>query len=107
MSDALSRTGKDYDPTAAAREEKERRERRHKAAMEKKQEKELAGCTFKPAVSRKSVELCNSTQKERPSLHSPVKTPSRMTYKGPETQVCTYACMYLIYTTSETSCNLT
>ena len=83
----LAPTGKDYDPTAAAREDRERRERRHKAAMEKRQEKELADCTFKPAVSRRSVELQHTIQKERPSLHSPIKTPSRMAYKGPAAQV--------------------
>jgi len=80
------KSGKDYDPTAAAREEKERRELRHKTAMEKKQAKEQAECTFRPAVSRKSVELLQQTQKERPSLHSPVKTPSRQAYKGPNVQ---------------------
>lgn len=88
-------TGKDYDPTAAAREEKERRERRHKTAMENKQAKELAECTFKPAVSRKSVELLQETGKERPSLHTPNKSPSRMktAYKGTELQVL---CLRLI-----------
>jgi hypothetical protein len=86
----LARTGKDYDPTAAAREEKERREKRHKEAMEKKERKEMESCTFKPAVSRRSMELLQTVQKDRPSLHSPVRTPSRMSYKGPELQVQTH-----------------
>eukprot|EP00802_Teleaulax_amphioxeia_P009071 Tamp_09087.p1 GENE.Tamp_09087~~Tamp_09087.p1 ORF type:complete len:486 (+),score=122.48 Tamp_09087:39-1460(+) len=80
------KSGKDYDPTAAAREEKERREKRHKEAMEKKERKEMESCTFKPAVSRRSMELLQTVQKDRPSLHSPVRTPSRMSYKGPELQ---------------------
>jgi hypothetical protein len=84
LTDPVSDPGKDYDPTAAAREERERRERRHKAAMEKKEQKELEACTFKPTVSRRSMELLQTVQKDRPSLHSPVRTPSRMSYKGEE-----------------------
>jgi hypothetical protein len=53
---AFAMSGREYNPTAAAREEKERRERLHKAAMEIKKAKELAECTFKPSVSRKSLE---------------------------------------------------
>lgn len=79
--------GKDYDPTAAAREEKERRELRHRAAMEKKQAKEFAECTFKPTVSRKSVEMLQTTHKERPSLHTPGRGNSRTTYQGQQTLV--------------------
>ena len=79
--------GKDYDATAAAREEKERRELRHQAAMEKKRAKEFAECTFKPAVSRKSVEMLQTTHKERASLHTPGKSNLRTTYTGQATQV--------------------
>ena len=80
-------SGKDYDPTAAAREEKERRELRHKAAMEKRLAKEFAECTFKPTVSRRSVEMLQTMHKERPSLHTPGKSSLKTTYSGQNTQV--------------------
>ena len=55
--------------------------------MEKKQAKEFAECTFKPTVSRKSVEMLQTTHKERPSLHTPGKGNLRTTYKGEQTLV--------------------
>ena len=77
-------TGKGYDPTKAAREERDRREKRHQEAMAKREEKERAACTFKPAVSRRSVELLQTVHKERPALHSPFshRTPAKGSYKG-------------------------
>jgi len=45
----LALAGKFYDPTAAAREEKDRREGRHKTAMEKKQAREKL--LFRPSKS--------------------------------------------------------
>ena len=45
-----------YD-TRAALEMKERREAAHTKAIEKRMEKEMQGCTFKPSLNRKSLEI--------------------------------------------------
>ena len=61
---------KSYDATKASKEERERREQKHLAAVQRKEEKEMKACTFKPEISRRSMEIANS--KPRQSVVSPV-----------------------------------
>eukprot|EP00960_Hanusia_phi_P064359 765770-Hanusia_phi.AAC.4 len=64
-------SAKNYDATRACKDEKERREQMHLAAVQRKEEKEMKACTFKPEISRRSIEIVNN--KPRQSVTSPVE----------------------------------
>ena len=59
------------DPVKEAEDRKERRLAANKKAMEKRQAMELSECTFKPAISKKSLKIGGSARSSWPSLHEP------------------------------------
>jgi hypothetical protein len=69
VGDAPSANGKMFDATSAAIAEKEKRQAANEEAMARRKAKELEECTFKPSLSRKSLDLLAHSKRERPALH--------------------------------------
>ena len=81
------------DPVKQAVESKERRAAANRKAVERRLALELSECTFKPAISKKSLNIASYARSSWPSLHEPksVKSQEEMKPVAPEPTIDPYS----------------